>query len=68
MQNIIIMKKHTKQIIKKFFLAGLIYASFMAGYDYFNKEAFNIMYFIINAFFFGSVIATVEYFKLKKQN
>jgi len=68
MQNINIMKKQTKQIIQKFFLAGFIYAIFMAGYDYFNKEAFNIMYFIINAFFFGSVIATIEYFKFKKKN
>jgi len=45
---------------------GLLYASLMAGYDYFTELSFSLPKFIFNCLFFGLVMGYVMRYKVTK--
>ena len=47
------MPKKLKIFFKAFLFGGLVYASFMAGYDYFDDMVFNLQKFLMHFGFFG---------------
>ena len=61
------MKKRTKGIIVSGLVSGLLYAGFMAGYDYYDNEPISILKFIFNALFFGILMGVVNGYLMKKQ-
>jgi heme/copper-type cytochrome/quinol oxidase subunit 3 len=60
------MKPLPKLLLKTFLIAGLIYASLMAGYDYSIGNEFRLVRFLINTLFFGLVMLFLQRYNYKK--
>jgi hypothetical protein len=65
------MKVENKIFIKSFLLSGLVYTTFMAGFDYYDKQNFSLVKFIFHFLFFGLFIGLMTRYShlklLKKQ-
>ena len=46
---------------------GLLYASLMAGLDYFTDQPFSLLKFLFNAFFFGLAMSYAFRYKITKK-
>lgn len=61
----------TKRIIKNGlisgFTTGIVYASLMAAYEWFDSEVFKIEKFLFNFLFFSAVMGVVFGYSTKKQ-
>jgi len=47
------MKAENKAFIKTFLIAGIVYASLMAGFDYADGQEFKLYKFVFSFLFFG---------------
>ena len=57
-----VMKSNTKAGL----ISGLVYAGIMAGFDFIDKEDFNIWKFLFNLTFFGIMMGYMFWNSLKK--
>jgi len=57
----------SKLFLIKFFLAGGIYASLMAGFTFYEKETFSIWRFLFNFIFFGAFMALFGLWEQKQK-
>ena len=55
-----------KKFIYPGLFAGLIYAGVMAAFDYSDDNSFSISSFLINFILFGSFMAAINYFSLRR--
>ncbi|WP_299336725.1 hypothetical protein [uncultured Psychroserpens sp.] len=49
------------------FINGVIFASFMAVFDYFDDSSFSLLKFAVNFLFFGAVMAMLFRYKYTKE-
>ncbi|MCX7549173.1 hypothetical protein OS188_14545 [Xanthomarina sp. F1114] len=61
------MNTQIKSIIKSGLFSGIVYAGLMAGFDYSDGQDFKIWKFIFHASFFGTFMALMTRYNLKKQ-
>lgn len=61
------MKAENKAFLKTFLVAGIVYASLMAGFDYADGEGFKIYKFLFHFFFFGLFMGFLARYSHKKQ-
>ena len=60
------MKPVMKSSIKAGLISGLVYAGIMTGFDFIDKEDFNIWKFLFNLTFFGIAMGYMNWYNLKK--
>ncbi|MCK5856036.1 MAG: hypothetical protein KAG64_01025 [Bacteroidales bacterium] len=60
-------KPEVKFFIIRFFLAGLVYASFMASFNYYEGDPFSIWRFVFNAIFFGGFMGVAGLYERRKK-
>ncbi|MCK5856032.1 MAG: hypothetical protein KAG64_01005 [Bacteroidales bacterium] len=58
-------KPTIKRFLIRFFIAGLLYASFMAWFSYSEGDPFHIWRFLFNAIFFGGFMGAVGVWEQK---
>ncbi|MDH7914262.1 hypothetical protein [Winogradskyella sp. SYSU M77433] len=61
------MNKKTKTIIIGGLIGGIAYASIMAGFDYSDGQDFRVWRFLLNAIIFGTFMAIMNIYNIKKQ-
>jgi hypothetical protein len=62
-----IMNAKNKKIVTIGFFSGLIFASFMAGFQYLGSESFSIFKFVLNFLFFGIAMGYMTFVSIKSQ-
>jgi hypothetical protein len=61
------MKAENKAFIKTFLVAGIVYASIMAGFDYADGQEFKLYKFVFSFLFFGLFMSYIFRNGHKKQ-
>jgi hypothetical protein len=61
------MKAENKAFIKTFLIAGIVYASIMAGFDYADGQEFKLYKFVFSFLFFGLFMSYIFRNGHKKQ-
>ena len=60
------MKTENKLFFKTALISGLLYATLMAGFEYYLGEGFNIMKFVFHALFFGTSMGLLSRYNYKR--
>lgn len=61
-------KRPLKEIIKTGIISGLVFACVMAIFDYFSKEPFSFLKFVIHFIIFGAVMSAFFKYKYTKKD
>lgn len=61
------MNSKNKKIIKIGFFTGLLFASFMAGFNFLDSQNFSILQFSLNFLFFGIAMSYMTFVSIKSQ-
>ena len=61
------MTTQAKTILNSALISGSVYAILIAGFDYYDEQAFSLGKFLFNLFFFGAFMGFFTGYQLRKQ-